>query len=183
MVAVGVLEVEAKLRVSDVAGLRRRLKEAGAKKAQAQEQTDTFFAHPVRDFAATDEALRVRRAGGVIELTYKGPRQGGTVKTRQEETLVVGGDPTPLLTALGFRVAAKLVKRREGHELEGAFVSLDRISGLGDFVEVEVVSTNAKAAEKKVERLVSALGLEGPRLRESYLELALAAGAAGATRL
>jgi adenylate cyclase class 2 len=45
---------------------------------------DTYFRHPCRDFAETDEALRIRirRFNGHFEafLTYKGPRLTGTQK-------------------------------------------------------------------------------------------------------
>ena len=48
------------------------------------EQVDRYFAHPCRDFARTDEALRLRRDGDDVAITWKGPRIDAATKTRRE---------------------------------------------------------------------------------------------------
>ena len=48
------------------------------------EQVDTYFSHPARDFAATDEALRIRSIDQENFVTYKGPKLDATTKTRRE---------------------------------------------------------------------------------------------------
>ncbi|HLF16943.1 MAG TPA: class IV adenylate cyclase [Candidatus Thermoplasmatota archaeon] len=166
------LEVEAKVRLVEPEGLRRRLRELGARSGAACEQVDVFFSHPARDLASTDEALRLRASAGRLELTYKGPRQPGAVKSREELTVVVDSDPTALLQALGFVPLFRLRKRREAWRLGEAEVALDRLEGLGAFAEVEAPTT------RHVEAALAALGLASlPREAKSYLELALAAGA------
>lgn len=216
-------EVEAKLRLG--AELRQqvlaRLRGLGAVQGPTQVQSDRYFGHPQRDFAATDEALRLRtivgesdeteedgRGGtkdrpgnggedgrsesqkggseraGRQELTYKGPRAGGPLKSRLEETVQLGGDPSSLLQALGFRAVAEVRKRRmtwtlgAGDGGEGDFasqrveVALDEVEGLGAFLEVEAMGENVSAASEAVERVLESLGLaEVPRVAESYLEL------------
>src|SRR5258708_160815 len=77
-------EVEIKFRVADHHDLRRRLAAMGARPEPEIAQEDTYFAHPGRDFAQTDEALRLRRAGSLNWITYKGPKHGGPTKTREE---------------------------------------------------------------------------------------------------
>ena len=47
-------------------------------------QVDQYFAHPARDFAQTDEALRLRRVGKQNFITYKGSKIDATTKTRRE---------------------------------------------------------------------------------------------------
>lgn len=177
-----VFEVEAKLRLRDRAGLERRLAALGARPGALEEQEDTFFAHPARDFARTDEALRLRRVGARLELTYKGPKQAGVpapaaapggAKARIEQTLALQADPTALLAALGFHPAARLRKTRLPYRLGDVAVDLDHLEGLGDFVEVEVVAADRAAAARRVETVVAQLGLAGePRVTQSYLELA-----------
>ena len=56
-------EVEMKFPVSDWAALEARLAELGATISAAQAECDVYFAHPARDFARTDEALRVAARG------------------------------------------------------------------------------------------------------------------------
>lgn len=170
-------EVEAKLRLRDRAALERRLAELGARAHPPQRQEDTFFRHPQRDFAATDEALRLRRASGTLELTYKGPKvPGAGPKARVEHSVAVDADPTALLASLGFTPAATVAKERVGHDLgNGVHVALDRLDGVGDFVEVEAVGPDRAAAARLVEDALRRLGLAGePQVRESYLELSLA---------
>lgn len=170
-----VLEVEAKLRLRDRAGLERRLRELGAAAGPVQRQEDTFFRHPSRDLAAMDEALRLRRVGARLELTYKGPKQGGATKARVEQTVGLASDPTSLLAALGFTPAATLAKTRVPYRLGHVEVALDAVDGVGDYVEVEATGADRAAADRLVEDALRRLGLErDPRETRSYLELSLA---------
>ncbi|MCE2726076.1 MAG: class IV adenylate cyclase [Planctomycetaceae bacterium] len=182
-------EVELKFQVSDAAALERDLLALGGRFGNAVEQVDRYFAHPCRDFAATDEALRLRRTGTDVAITWKGPRIDATTKTRREIELAVtaaalGGGPvaidrwTGLLEALGFRQVREVAKRRraalvawEGAEVEA---SLDAVTGLGDYLELEL-QADADAvplARGRLESLARRLGC-GPAERRSYLELLL----------
>ena len=183
-------EVELKFQVSDVAALERDLLALGARFGNAVEQVDRYFAHPCRDFAATDEALRLRRTGTDVAITWKGPRIDATTKTRREIELGVtaaalGGGPgaidrwTGLLEALGFRQVREVAKRRraavvawEGAEVE---VCLDAVTGLGDYLELELqaAADAVPLARGRLESLARRLGC-GPAERRSYLELLLA---------
>lgn len=170
-------EVEVKLRLRDRAALQQALRDAGAVAGPAELQEDTFFAHPMRDFARSDEALRLRRVGfgpdARLELTYKGPKQGGATKARLEQSVALQEDPTPLLASLGFTPAARLAKTRVPYRFDDVHVALDTIVGLGEFVEVEVVSQDRQAAARRVEAALVRLGLQGEaRVTQSYLELA-----------
>ena len=55
-------EVEQQYPVADVAALEARLADAGAGWHGVVEQVDRYFGHPSRDFADTDEALRLHEA-------------------------------------------------------------------------------------------------------------------------
>ena len=54
-------EVEQKFALANPAAVADRLAELGATDAQTVVQVDRYFNHPARDFAQTDEALRLRR--------------------------------------------------------------------------------------------------------------------------
>ena len=81
-------------------------------------QSDRYFAHPSRDFARTDEALRIRTVGASSFVTYKGPKIDVTTKTRRELELPLdpgdadGSQFAELLTALGFTPVAVVRKQR-----------------------------------------------------------------------
>jgi adenylate cyclase class 2 len=196
-----VYEVEQKYPVADVAAFEVRLAGAAARWHGVVEQVDRYFGHPSRDFAATDEALRLRSTAEGVVITWKGPRLDATAKTRREIELplaeaavpaaavaeaAVRASPqatldrwTDLLEALGFRRVREVAKRRrlatvawEGAAVE---VAVDHVAGLGDFVEFELQADAAGIARAaaRVESLARHLGCTRPEPR-SYLEMLLA---------
>jgi adenylate cyclase, class 2 len=148
-------------------------------------QADRYFAHPCRDFARTDEALRIRTVGASSFVTYKGPKINVTTKTRRELELPLdpgdadGSQFAKLLAALGFTPVATVHKERRpfhidhaGRRVEGA---LDDVDGVGTFVELELMADDADlaAAQQVIRDLADDLQL-GPTERRSYLEMLLA---------
>lgn len=175
------IEVEQKHRVNDPAALQRRLQELGATLRAPIEQSDEYFAHPCRDFAKTDEALRIRSVGAEHSVTYKGPKLDATTKSRRELELPLAterADFAELLATLGFESVLVVRKTRRPFELEHRGQSVhgawDSIDGLGEFVELELSADDSTLAAAKavIASLASELEL-GPSERRSYLELQL----------
>ena len=88
-------EVEQKYPLADVAAVEAALARLGATWHGTVEQVDRYFNHPCRDFAATDEALRLRRTGEALAITWKGPRLDATAKTRRELELPLAEAAVP----------------------------------------------------------------------------------------
>jgi adenylate cyclase class 2 len=182
-------EVEIKFRSAQHDSLRRRLEECGAVEASPVVQVDTYLIHPSRDFAQTGEALRLRRTGAENRITYKGPRYDGPTKTREEiEIPMAEGEETfrqltRLFERLGFRPIASIRKTRSTfhfsdppHPIE---VVLDRVEGLGDFAEIEIVAASESelpAAQAAVLGVADRFGLTAIEPR-SYLRMVLEARA------
>lgn len=180
-------EVEQKHRVVDVAALEAQLATRGISLEPAIIQSDQYFAHPARDFAKTDEALRIRTCSGTSFVTYKGPKLDATTKTRRELELPLhpadadGTRFAELLAALGFKPVATVQKQRRAfkidhgaHAVEGA---LDDVDGVGRFVELELLASDQNLEE--IKRVITELAEElrlGPSERRSYLELLLEQG-------
>jgi adenylate cyclase, class 2 len=178
-------EVEVKYRAVDHDHLVECLLQAGAVAGPVVDHVDTYFSHPVRDFARTNEAFRIRRLGQENRITYKGPRRSGPTKTREEIEIPVAPGPDQferllkLLENLGFRPIATVRKRRESfhlafheHELE---IALDTAEGLGPFAEIEALArgeADLPAAQKAVLTLAGCLGLTEVEPR-SYLKMVL----------
>ena len=178
------LEVELKYPVEDLQECQQRLVDLGAQIGQVIEQTDYYFNHPSRDFAATDEALRIRRVGQLNRITFKGPKLDAETKTREEIDLPLGdGDDQAeqwrqLLELLDFSPVAIVRKRRRPGILawRGAQVAiaLDDVEGVGTFLELEVCvdADGLVSAKSQILDLANALELEKQE-RRSYLELLL----------
>lgn len=168
------LEIEIKAKISGREELRKKLLALGAKREGSETQEDIYFAHPERDFAKTDEALRLRRSGGEFFLTYKGPKIDNVTKTREEHEVKILSPESAkeILLRLGFREALKLKKRREHYSLGEYSIALDSVEGLGEFVEVEK-RANSYSPDELIEFLKKlGIGKESVE-RKSYLELLL----------
>ncbi|MBN2580652.1 MAG: class IV adenylate cyclase [Pirellulales bacterium] len=177
-------EVELKFPVTDLMVLENRLRELGAEVTRPIAEADLYFAHPCRDFAKTDEAVRIRRKGEKCFITYKGPKIDPTTKTRREIELPLPpeeetvGKWRELLEAVGFRPVAEVRKSRrkakvvwQGREVE---CSLDEVEGVGSYAELELIAEadGLDAARAVIASLAEKLGLSGGQ-RRSYLELLL----------
>jgi adenylate cyclase class 2 len=177
-------EVENKFPVDDLESLAQRLTAYGAQFDEAIEQVDHYFAHPVRDFAQTDEALRIRRIGQCNLVTYKGPKIDRATKTRRELELplATGSELTQqyvqLLQALGFRSVADVKKRRRCGRFTwqhwNVEATLDEVEGLGRFAELEIqaAADTLCDAQTALVALAAELGLTIVE-RRSYLEMLL----------
>lgn len=177
-------EVEQKFPVADTVSLERDFILLGAHSEPPVEQIDQYFAHPARDFAKTDEALRIRRVGDQNRLTYKGPKIDTTTKTRREIELAFEAGQSgfdqlaEMLTLLGFRPVATVRKIRRPYQLRWENrefeVALDDVTSVGTFVELELVvgESDLEAAKVSLRSLSQKLGLQQVE-RRSYLELLL----------
>jgi len=175
-------EVEVKVR-ADHEAVRERLNDLDAHALGTVTQEDFYYDAPHRDFAETDEALRIRRESdddeAVEVVTYKGPLVEAESKTRKEHETVVGNGETvdELLSALGFESAARVHKQRDRYELDGYVVSLDTVTGLGEFVEVETEvddEVDVESARVGAYDILRELGLDpDEQIRTSYLGLLL----------
>lgn len=171
------IEVEVKARAAH-SRVRPVLENIGAKKLGIEEQFDTYFSSPYRDFSKTDEALRIRVLNGEAVLTYKGKKLDRVSKTRAEfETPVDETSTTKILHALGFSEAGEVRKKREVFEAGDITVCLDSVEDLGEFLEVEIMAEDGNQLEALREHLFDFLkqfGIEKEdSIQTSYLEMVL----------
>jgi len=172
-------EVEIKAYIDDLTLIERQLKQLGAVYQTTLHQSDLYFQHPIRNFAQTDEALRVRISNDQSYLTYKGPKLDSNSKTREEfELNIVSPDKyTKLLTKLGFIPVKKVLKTRKVFNLDDIIISLDHLDHLGNFIELELEVTDQKqipSAKNRLFSLIKQLNISPTQLeRCSYLELLL----------
>jgi predicted adenylyl cyclase CyaB len=101
-------------------------------------------------------------------MTFKGPRQPGPFKKREEINVRVGcgSAACALLRNLGCVEIMRFQKRRETWELGACEVALDDVPHLGLFVEIEGPDTES------VRRVQGELGLQNARhIPQSYISL------------
>ena len=180
-------EVEQKYPVVDFQQILAQLEERGIVIGDAVEQKDRYYCHPARDYAATDEALRIRQVGSQSWMTYKGPRVDTSSKTRRELEVALPLGPSTadsydqLLQLLGFQHAGDVIKSRRTAVIPwtgwDVVMALDEVVSLGCFVELETMSLvdKLKDAEQVIDRIATELGFFSAE-RASYLELLVGEG-------
>lgn len=170
------LETEVKLRVADPAAARSAVRGIGAVLATERHFEDNVLLDDEgRGLAGAGSVLRVRRAGGVGTLTFKGPRRiRDGVKSREEIELSVQ-DPESLqdvLERVGLRPVFRYQKYREAYRLGELEIVIDE-TPIGTFLEIE-------GPEHEIHAAAERLGYRrADYVSESYAGLFRASGAAG----
>lgn len=168
------LEIEIKAYCQNISDIKIKLAELDAVFIKTETESDQYFNHPAKDFAETDEALRIRNAADTTILTYKGPKVSKVTKARIEKEVVVQDDKETgeILNLLGFHQSGMVMKNRDYYELGDIIICLDDVENLGAFVELEKKGNNLEVIEKELFSLAEKLGLEKFE-RKSYLEMLL----------
>ena len=174
------IEVEVKASVKDFVDVKKNLIKIGAVKIKNEHQRDVYYNAPHKDFAETDEALRIRKipenGKNKIILTYKGAKLDDVSKTRKEIEVEVS-DPEKMdliLENLDFRSVATVKKDRDIYHLDEFIITLDTVYKVGTFVEIEIEAQendDTTIPLKKIFETYKKLGIEEGFERRSYLEL------------
>lgn len=158
------IEVEIKLPLrrrgdtEETARIAAKLCDMGFRKAARFRQRDTYFDNAAGEIRTGGKALRIRETGDLIrgsvtaELNFKGPRMDQVSMTRQELETEVGQAETGrrILAALGyFPVRPEVVKERTEYRLDGITACLDRVEGLGAFLELEILAEEETPGSRK----------------------------------
>jgi adenylate cyclase class IV len=166
--------IEIKARVGRRAAIEARAASLATAGPTLLQQDDSFFRCAqgrlkLRCFAdGTGELIAYQRADGA------GPKASTYLRTPAT-------DPPGLRAALtaACGLIGRVQKQRTLYLVGRTRIHLDRVSGLGDFVELEVVLADGETAEAGVveaQALMAALGIDaGMLVEEAYLDL-LAAG-------
>lgn len=148
--------VELKARCADLEAARGRAEALGARWAADLDQRDTFF-------RAGEGRLKLREHGdGTAELiAYRRPDVAAARASDYELCPVDGAAPLARVLAHALGTAGVVEKRRCLYLHGRTRIHLDRVRGLGDFVELETVVGDQPETEARaeLERIASALAL------------------------
>ncbi|HPF41077.1 MAG TPA: class IV adenylate cyclase [Phycisphaerae bacterium] len=177
------VELEAKIPVTHHDAVRAALKQANADYIGRVLETNHLLDRADCSLRDAGCGLRVRKvqaldghAGGAT-MTFKGPKQAGAFKKREEHETTLDDPDAALAILRGLGHTRELIfeKRRETWRLGDCVIELDEVPLLGHFVEVEGPSTEA------IQTVLEALQLDaGESVSESYVGM-LAARAPGET--
>jgi adenylate cyclase len=162
--------VEIKARIADLAAVEARVTAIADQGPFDIAQDDTFFACPrgrlkLRELAPDRGEL----------IHYERPDQGGPKLSNF--VIAPTSDPAALRDALtrALGTSGRVVKKRRLYLAANTRIHLDRVDGLGDFLELEVVldaSQSVAEGEAEAQRIMAALGVaEGDLVSGAYVDL------------
>ena len=166
------MEIEIKCYCDDAEHIKHLLFEMDALFLDRRFERDAYFNHPSKNFADSDEALRLRAIGEKAIITYKGPKVSKISKARIEhETELKDYDSmNNILLSLGFTHSGIIEKERFVYSFNGMEICIDYVDGLGVFVEIEKRGELKDEIEQELFNTAEKLGLTKFE-RRSYLEL------------
>jgi len=174
------IEVEVKAKIKDFNSIKKLLKKINAIESHVEHQEDSYFNSPIKNFAKTDEALRIRKVSinntQKIFITYKGPKIDSQSKTREEiEVKIEDSDKVAkIFQNLGFEKVANVRKNRQIYQLNQYIISLDDVDGLGPYMEIEADLEDGSDFQEelnKIFEIFKKLEITDGFERTSYLEL------------
>ena len=162
--------VEIKARLDDVEAVRKRARELSGAEPEQLQQRDTFF-------SVARGRLKLREfADGSAELiAYERPDEAGPKLSSYG--VYPATAPQALLAALSLApgIRGVVTKQREVFLVGQTRVHVDRVAGLGAFVELEVVLRDAQTladGERIARELLAQLGVNRSALVSgAYIDL------------
>lgn len=161
--------VEIKAAATDLAAIEEKAAKLADQGPTILEQEDVFFHCP-------HGRLKLRRVGGRAELiAYERPDAAGPKQSRY--VVYRTDDPDGLQSALSLAPGVRGVvrKHRTLYLIGETRVHLDRVEGLGDLVELEVVLSEGQDIDEGLviaRRLMAELGIaESQLVDKAYIDL------------
>ena len=149
-------EIEIQVQVDNIEPLLAFLK-ANAKFQKKHHQVDEYFTPIHRNFLGVRPAvewLRLRDNDGVFSTTYKNwhvDEEGKTQYADEYETKIESLDQLrKIFTVIDIKPLITVYKERDIWMYKDYEVAIDKIKGLGDFVEIEYKGNNHEFNPKEV---------------------------------
>lgn len=165
-------EVEVKRKLeTDKETLIAALLEHGYTQGEMVIETDDYYSRTDVDYMKTVECLRVRNTAKKREITYKPPTTDFTATTiiKEEKNLSLSNEKDveiakDLLLAIGMVHLVTVEKHRQSftksYKNHDVTITIDSLPGVGDYIEVEILSSDPTKAEIAVSEVEAELSLK-----------------------
>ena len=172
------IEIERKFRLSPKKMVDiQHILEKESRKLTPMHQVDQVFLYNIssfKDFEQGMPVMRLRTANGNTQLTYK--RAINNAGDCLEHELVVESAETMqrILEEMGYRHVTLVDKTRIEIKKDRLTLALDKVAGLGDFLELEILAEKADSgdAEKTILQKAAEFGLTADDIeRKKYDEM------------
>jgi len=164
------MEVEIKAKCNDLNSVKRQLIKLKTGPAGTKRQLDQYYNLPHKDLRGTKTYVRLRKIGskGIFAL-HENLNIGTTKETEVEVDNVKEFEK--ILEGLGLTKLGLIDKKREKFILGEFEVCLDKVKGIGSFVEIETQGNTKNWKQKRMKciELLKKLGLNENSLTNLFL--------------
>ncbi|MDR3116071.1 MAG: class IV adenylate cyclase [Treponema sp.] len=178
------IEIELKAWVADPEALSHTLNTGLSLISRAFEKEDTYWYPALPSPSVPSSGIRIRKetatdaqghATRQVRITYKTKELREGIEVNHEREFSVSDGPLfeDLLRRLGFEPGMGKHKQGWAFDYEGITVELARVSGLGWFVELEILEDNDRpetvaAARTRLLDLLHRLGIARDKIEPRY---------------
>jgi adenylate cyclase class 2 len=167
------MEHEIRLKVENFKAAKKFLVRSKAKYINATKQIDKYYGNVDLYTKKKSFLIRIRSEKDVHFLTYKAST-GRMGRYEEYETNIK--DPKTIETILlksKFNNIINVTKSRTTYKLGNCKINLDTVKGLGNFIEIEIISDSQK--HKELARIVKEMNLNKAKIvRQGYVSIMLA---------
>ncbi|MFA6098677.1 MAG: class IV adenylate cyclase [Patescibacteria group bacterium] len=155
------MEIEIKAKAKDFKLIRRRLKILGAKKIKKLHQIDFYYSLYKRPLnKKTGSIVRVRHNVEEKMVTLEYDTAFNDVAAEEIE-LTVNSLPVTLKLLEKMKAIKEVVvdKQREYYKKDDLEIVLDKVKGLGNYMEVEIQGRNTEANRQRIVDFYKRIGI------------------------
>jgi adenylate cyclase class 2 len=167
-------EVEVKAKLQNRKAVMKKLKSFGCKFSEELHQVDHIFTPAGTPFPTpfTTPVLRVREQGDIFLFTLKISQSGRQDCIEHELEIMDGEKMIEIMKLINYKEVALVDKKRIKTKLNGVGVELDKVKGLGEFIEVEkiVAHPDPEKRKKVQEELFDFLGTLGVSKKDRVID-------------
>ncbi|HEY4493562.1 MAG TPA: class IV adenylate cyclase [Candidatus Paceibacterota bacterium] len=139
-------EIEVKMRVADMGALEQALTARGCVLGESMKQEDVIYGEPENNIYEKTKlghvAIRIRNQDGKFELTAKKNLSGELDNIEYELEIMDRDQMHAILVAIGWVPIVEVKKTRRKAKLGEYEVCLDEVEELGNFAELEKLTSD-----------------------------------------
>lgn len=158
-------EVEVKAKVRDLNSLQKKLQAVGIKFGEPIRQDDVIYSTgdwKFTQFTNDRNILRIRRQNKEVIFTLKRPGKNELDSIEREVTISDAKQMEDILGYLDYKEEVRVSKIRRKAKYNGLEICLDQVKGLGDFIEVEKLTTekDTESIQEELFKLLESWGID-----------------------
>lgn len=149
------MEIEIRAAINNLTEIESKILEKGAILFKEKQQEDVYFGEMcLYEKIGYSFMMRVRDEEGNIFLTYKGARTNKDGEWEEYEFPVENKlSAVEMLKSMGLEKIVQISKKRKEYKFGDFSICLDNIEELGNFIEIEYLSSDADEGKRRLMKL------------------------------